>query len=243
MNQQQIYQGWKPKVLGKILDIDGSNPGQCSQVDLSYGLSLFPNTPWAIIYPPTIYSKDFGARHNATYFEWIVNDHANLAQLPEEGDVMVFDATPNEGYANTYANPYGHTGVCEGATTDGYYLLQQNAPNSGSSVNVTFYPWKFRPCLGWLRPKLSTVVTTASTVPAKSQTVTLPASVPTWAVYKVGSGLVKGSTDQVGTLLPHKYGGLNYPIISWVGDYAVNVKTRDYGEVTLWVKNTDAVIK
>jgi hypothetical protein len=68
----------------------------------------------------------------------------------------------------------------------------------------------------------------------------LPANVDTWAVYHVGSGLRKGTADQIGTLLPSKYGGLTYAIKRWVGDYAVVIDTESYGEVTLWVKNTDA---
>lgn len=241
MSQQAIYQAWKPTVLNRVLNVDGGNPGQCSQAVLSYGLSLFPGVGWYTAFPPTPYTKDFGAKHNPVYFDWIANDHNNPNQVPEQGDVMVFGATPQAGYTNGFTNPYGHTGVCDSADASGYYLLQQNSPAQGQAVNVKFYAWKFRPCLGWLHPKLAGTAPAPTPVP-KGQTVTLPAWVQSWAAYRPGSGLVKGSADQVGSLLPGKYGGLSYSVLQWVGDYAVNIKTESFGVVTIWVKNTDAVI-
>lgn len=157
MTQQQIYQEWKPTVLGKVLNVDGVDNGQCTQVALSYGLALFPDKTWQELFPPVPAAKDMFATYDSTYFEAIINDHTNLSQLPQQGDLLVFDATPQDGYADTYNNPYGHIGICDGASARSYVLLQQNAPQFGSAVNLTVYPWRFRPCLGWLRPKLPVV--------------------------------------------------------------------------------------
>jgi hypothetical protein len=71
-------------------------------------------------------------------------------------------------------------------------------------------------------------------------TVHLPASVSSWAVYRIGSALRKGTTDQVGTLDPAEFNGLTYTILGWVGDYAVNIHTEMFGDVSIWVKGTSA---
>lgn len=73
-------------------------------------------------------------------------------------------------------------------------------------------------------------------------TVTFPANVNSWAVYKVGSGYRKGTSDQLGSLAPSRFGGLTYPIVQKLGDVVV-IDTQDFGRVAAWVKDTDAVIK
>lgn len=76
------------------------------------------------------------------------------------------------------------------------------------------------------------------------QTVTLPRAVQSWALYKEGSALRKGSTDQITTLSPANIGrDLTYDIVRWVGDYAVVIDTTMYGRGVIWVKDTDAIIK
>jgi hypothetical protein len=179
------------------------------------------------------------ANANPKYFTAIRNNPTDPNQLPSEGDVLVFGGTPAAGYTMTFINPDGHTGVCQSATVSGYTLLQQNAP-TGSGPNVVTYPWSLRPTLGWLHP--ANQQQQPAPVASTGQTVTLPKDAGTWAAYHVGSLLRKGTGDQVGTLLPGVYGPLVYNIISWVGNYAVNVKTEDFGEVTLWVRDTSAVI-
>lgn len=73
-------------------------------------------------------------------------------------------------------------------------------------------------------------------------TVTFPASVATWAVYKVGSAYRKGTSDQVGTILPSRYGGLTYPIVQNLGNVVV-IDTQSFGRVAAWIKNTEAIIR
>lgn len=145
------YQQWKASVLGKTL-----GDGQCVAVVVNnpqaYAEALYPGVNWTEIFKPVPAAKDLFADANSKYFTAIANDHNDPNQVPHQGDIMVFDATPSAGYADTFSNPYGHTGVCDGANSSGYTLVQQNAPAFGAPVNVTTYPWKFRPCIGWLRP-------------------------------------------------------------------------------------------
>lgn len=78
----------------------------------------------------------------------------------------------------------------------------------------------------------------------RTQTVTLPKHVKSWAAYREGSGLRKGTSDQIYTLSPFNIGrDLTYDIIKWVGDYAVVINSTDKGRVVIWVKDTDAIIR
>lgn len=80
--------------------------------------------------------------------------------------------------------------------------------------------------------------------PPARQTVTLPKSVASWALYKEGSALRKGTPDQINTLSPKNIGrDLEYDIVRWVGDYAVVIDTSMFGRGVIWVKDTDAIVK
>jgi len=239
-----MYPTFKQETLGrKILTVQGiTNPYgvECVTLAWAYADALWPG----VSIKNTITLGNAATlfdNANPAYFNKIANNHNDPNQVPNQGDVMVFGGTPAAGYTNTFNNPDGHCGVCDSASPSGYSLLQQNAPYAGQSVNVTNYPWKFRPCIGWLRP-VAPVSPPAPVPPATHQTVHLPSSVPTWAAYRVGSQLRKGTSDQVGSLMPAHYGGLDYAIQAWVGDYAVNIMTESFGEVTIWVRDTSAVI-
>lgn len=147
-----MYEEFKAKVLGKVI-----GDGQCVALIVNnpqaYVEFLWPGIAWENIIPPTPDAKDLSG--NPQYFETIINNHNDPNQLPIQGDVMVFGATPAAGYSNTTNNPYGHAGICDSASSAGYALLQQNSPSYGSAVNVKQYPWKFRPCEKWLRPILN----------------------------------------------------------------------------------------
>lgn len=93
---------------------------------------------------------------------------------------------------------------------------------------------------GMWRRKVAVAPAAPGPTPAAGTLVHLPASVASWAAYRRGSGLRKGTSDQVGTLAPSKFGGLTYPVEGWVGDYGVNITTQTYGQVTIWVKGTSA---
>jgi N-acetylmuramoyl-L-alanine amidase len=72
--------------------------------------------------------------------------------------------------------------------------------------------------------------------------VTFPANVPSWRVYKVGSGYRPNTSDQVGTILPATFGGLTYPIVQNLGNVVV-IDTQSYGRVAAWVKDTEAIVR
>lgn len=79
-------------------------------------------------------------------------------------------------------------------------------------------------------------------VAPKKQTVTLPASAPTWRVYKTNVAPIVG--NECGKLKPSKYGGLTYEILAKPQKDVVTIQTQDYGKVNIYVgKGTGAIIK
>ena len=146
-----MYPAFKAKVLGKVI-----GDGQCVALIVNnsnaYTEFLWPGVTWTNIFAPVPSAKDLFTDANPKYFQAIANNHNDPNQVPLQGDVMVFGPTPAPGFSNTFNNPDGHAGICDSASSAGYALLQQNSPSSGSPVNVKQYPWKFRPCIGWLRP-------------------------------------------------------------------------------------------
>lgn len=80
----------------------------------------------------------------------------------------------------------------------------------------------------------------SSAVPKKN-TVHFPRTAPSWAVYRPGSGYRKGTSDQVGSILPALFGGLTYPIVEHRGNVVI-IDTQSYGRVAAWVQGTEAVI-
>lgn len=167
------YTDFKSNVLGKVV-----GDGQCVALSDAYAEYLNPGVqPYGGL--PAL-GSDGGAKDlagtNNEFFSWIANDVNNPNQVPSQGDIMVFGSTPAAGYTNSFDNPYGHTGICDSASSSGYELLQQNAPNEGEAVNVTYYPWNFRPCLGWLVPLHPSTTTTTTTTTLTTTTDTTSTS-------------------------------------------------------------------
>lgn len=74
------------------------------------------------------------------------------------------------------------------------------------------------------------------------QKLLLPSSAISWRVYKLNVEPVKG--NECGYLKPHKFGGLTYDIIKWNSKNVCVIKTRDFGEVQIYVaKSTGSIIK
>lgn len=98
----------------------------------------------------------------------------------------------------------------------------------------------------WFNPGHVIVATAPVLSNSQQQTVTLPASVDTWAAYKVGSGYRKGTHDQrhadgrLMVLLPKKHNGLTYNIVENRGNVVV-IDTEAYGRVAIWVRGTSAI--
>jgi hypothetical protein len=86
--------------------------------------------------------------------------------------------------------------------------------------------------------RISSSAVNAQPASPTTGTVTFPASVPSWRVYKVGSGYRANTSDQVGLILPAKYGGLTYPIVENRGNVVV-IDTQSFGRVAAWIQGTE----
>ena len=142
------YDTWKASVVGKRIDIDNSGDFDCVDIPKSWAVYLFGNWTTTLGYGN---AKDIYANANPKYWQKIPNDKTNASQLPQQGDVMVFGPTPASGYTNQTQNPYGHTGVVDSATSSGYTIIQQ-ASGTNAAASARYWAWKYRPCIGWLRP-------------------------------------------------------------------------------------------
>lgn len=165
------YQTFKNGVLGQVIG-DGECVSLVVNNDRAYAENLFPGVTWTNMISPVEGARQLLGAANGQYFQAVQNDHNDPNQLPPVGAVLVFDATPQAGYTNGFNNPYGHTGLCDSADANGYTILQQNSPTSGAAVNLKWYPWNFRPCLGWLIP----VVPTPQETPNVQETTPAPTS-------------------------------------------------------------------
>lgn len=235
-----MYQSFKDSVLGTHVG-DGECVSLIVNTARAYVEQLFPGVSWTNIIHPVVGAREMAGINNQ-YLTWIANDYNDPNQVPLRGDIMVFDKTPQAGYANTYNNPYGHTGICESADSGGYNLLQQNAPSFGQAVNVTHYSWKFRPCLGWLRPK-SAVVLPAPT-PAPTHTIFLPPTTGPWHLYKVGGPYnPRDPNAYKGLLVPAQFGGLTYAINADRANGIYTITSQMYGQGDLFTAGSYVVIQ
>jgi hypothetical protein len=235
-----MYESFKASVLGKVI-----GDGQCVSLVVNnsnaYIEHLFPGVSWPNIMPPVASAYQLAGKGNS-YLEWIENDHADVNQLPEQGDIMVFGPTgPNLPYVDKYANPDGHCGICDSATPTGYELLQQNAPAFGAAANVTEYAWDFRPCLGWYHPTISAPAPAPTTPAPEGQTITLPATTGPWHAYPVG-GPYNPNTPGLPELWPSKFGGLTYTIDANRGNGIYTITTQDFGQRDLWTNGSNVTI-
>lgn len=249
MTQQQIYQQFKASAIGHGYDVDSAYNRQCVDVVLAYGEALFPGVAWSTVFPPVPSAKMLGEKHNPKYFDWIANDHSNVNQLPEQGDIIVCGATPASGYSNPFTNSDGHTGVVDHADTNGYTLLQQDGSNPKGTTFLQTVAWRYRPVLGWLRPKLLSTTPTPSPelkpTPVGNQ-LFLPSSVLKWRVYNVNGPWTTG--HEIAYIWPSKFPpGLTYAIQRELAPGVYQIQTQDFGTVAIWTGrpgiDTDAVIK
>lgn len=145
------YATWRQQILASPpLDIDNSGDFDCVDVAKHYAMYLFPGVSWVatIGYGD---AKDLFAGASSSYFQKFVNNPSDPNQLPQQGDIMVFGPTPQAGYSNAYKNPYGHVGVVDTVTSTDYTLIQQDS-GTGKAPWLSTRAWRYRPCIGWLRP-------------------------------------------------------------------------------------------
>jgi hypothetical protein len=162
-----MYETFKTEALaqGKYLTVQGiTNPYgvECVTLDWAYANFLFPGVSIKQSIT-TGNANTLFADANPVQFTKVLNNRNDPNQIPPQGAIIVFGATPAEGYSSTFKNVNGHTGIVDSATTKGVYILQQNAPAIGEGVNVEFFNWNYMPCIGWLIP-----ITSAPTPPPSS---------------------------------------------------------------------------
>lgn len=236
-----MYESFKASVLGKVI-----GDGQCVSLVVNnssaYVEHLYPGVSWPSVMPSVASAYELAGKSN-TYLAWTVNDHNDVNQLPEQGDIMVFGPTgPDLPSVDKFNNPDGHCGVCDSASSSGYALLQQNAPAFGQAANVTEYAWDFRPCLGWYHPTNAALPFPAP-APTK-QTITLPESTGPWHLYKEGGPYNPNNPANVlGLIEPEAlHEALTYPIVQNLGNGIYVIDSEDYGRGALWTNGSTVVI-
>ena len=241
-----MYQQFKASVLGKRLSSAGNVTDpygvQCVVLDWAYAAYLYPSVAVQNSITTGNANTIFDTA-NPAYFTKVLNDHNNPNQVPPQGAIMCFDGTPAAGYTNTFVNPDGHTGICDSANASGYYLLQENAPSAGEGVNVTFYPWKFRPCKGWLIPKNLVSPTPApAPSPVQVHTITFPKTFNPVHLYPVGGPYVPSHAKAV--LVPSAFpGGITERIIAEKPGDIYTIQTQDFGIGDVYMAGSQPVVK
>jgi hypothetical protein len=243
-----MYPAFKQSVLGEsILTVQGiTNPYgvECVTLIWDYAAKLFPSA--SIKDTITLGNANtLFTNSNPAYFTKTVNNHNDVNQVPNQGDIMVFGGTPSPGFTNQFPNPYGHSGICDSASRSGYSLLQQNSPTTGAPVNVTSYPWLYRPCIGWLTPINANASAPApQPVTSVGQTIHLPQTTGPWHLYNDnGPYNPNNPADVKGLIVPANYsGGLTYPIVGDKGGGIYIINSEDYGQGALWTSGSDVQI-
>ena len=116
----------------------------------------------------------------------------------------------------------GDTGLATGI----HLHFQIDKGSSASAIDPTLYAYGKKELIETTKPKK----------------LYLPASADKWRVYGMKSLVQVGR--ECGFLRPSKFGGLEYDIIRMVDSNVAIIKTRDFGEVKIYVApKTGAVIK
>lgn len=232
------YLDFKQSVLGRSVG-DGECVALVVNTPQAYVENLFPGVPWPSIIPGVKGAKDMAGKSNK-YLTWVSNDVNNANQLPPQGAIMVFDKTPTPGYTNQFNNPDGHTGATDDANPSGYALLQQNAPAYRQPANVTWYPWRFRKCLGWYVPVTQSIPVPSPPPAPHPRDLFLPPTTGPWHLYPENGPYDYAHAKAV--LVPSQFGGLHYGIVADKGNGIYVVDTAMYGRGALYTKGSYVVI-
>lgn len=152
-----------------------------------------------------------------------------------------------EGMDGHATGPHFHMEIsyCEFSKLSNHGWIQNNrkewimSPGGMKPEDAYFVDKKFTKIKNTKGLKFKELSTSSSST---KQILYLPKNVEKWRVYKLNVKPVVG--NECGFLKPKKFGGLEYDIIKWISDNVCVIKTRDYGEVQIYVaKETGAIIK
>ncbi|CAB4183052.1 CHAP domain containing protein [uncultured Caudovirales phage] len=129
---------------GVHIDEDGYYGAQCWDVSARYAREVVgcPSFPTGSGGAEGIYR--LFQEPIPQYFVRIANDPKDPDQLPQKGDVAVWQAS--------FSPPYGHTALVISADSSGPTVLEQNGNNPGGVSYIKKRGWTG--VSGWLRPKI-----------------------------------------------------------------------------------------
>lgn len=146
-------QEFESKYTNQKIDVDGGfpaeNPYQCFDLAAAYSRDVvgaprpyMPTTNGGIITSFTDYDKIPLLRQ---YYDKVINDSSNAAQLPPVGSLVFF--------SSVWGSGFGHVGICLVPTNMSFILLEQNNPVGSPTHAVTHPRSHYNTVLGWLVPK------------------------------------------------------------------------------------------
>ena len=136
------YKQFKDKWIGKPCEVTGSDNAKNQCVDLANAyirdVCSLPIIKWTN-------AKDFPKKCLAPDYEWIKNNPKDAKQIPEQGDLMIFDSPDNIGHISIFDN--GVVGENK------FVSFDQNFPLKSFCKLVTHAYTGTYKILGWLRPR------------------------------------------------------------------------------------------
>lgn len=163
MSTKPIQEQWFNSVLGTKLDPDGHYGLQCVDLVDHYGQYIF-GVPWQQCVGGVTGARDLMRVAPEKYWIKIYNDPANPNQIPQRGDVFVYDGD--------YLNQWGHTGATDWADMLNIGAVQQDgfakpwkwvdganySDKAAHRATLGYHQLGTGPLLGWLRPRPEMVI-------------------------------------------------------------------------------------
>lgn len=170
--------------------------------------------------------------HAKTWQTSYVNEGlGKIVTEPRKGDILVF---PEQGIINGIA--YGHLAIYIDSNT----MYDQN--NSTHDNGCAGYS-KIFPNYIILRPNV-TLIEDVKVEEKLTQSTTkylnLSPTADTWRVYPLNKQPVAG--NECGFAYPSRFGGLSYTILRYISNNVVVIKTRDWGEVQIYIAHEKATV-
>lgn len=158
-----IQEEWFSTAIGTKFDPDGHYGLQCVDLVDAYAQHIF-GVPWQTCVGGVNGARDLMRVAPEEYWIKIYNDPANPDQIPERGDVFVFDGD--------YLNQFGHTGAVSWADVLNIGAVQQDgfalphkwvdgalySDKPAHFATLGYYQLGTGALLGWLRPRPEKVI-------------------------------------------------------------------------------------